>query len=254
MGGGLESPDANAEGIVSNAPDPFRYDNHTEDPYEVAGSIAALIPLRSRVLDVGCGTGSVSRIVMQLASASIVGVEPDADRAALAQHRGLTVHHGYLDEGLLQQLGLFDCVLFADVLEHVPRPSHLLKLARAFVKPGGRIVISVPNVAHWTVRSDILRGRFRYRECGIMDATHLRWFTEENLRLLASESGLRIEIIRYTAGTTLTDYTTRAPMRWLNRRVRDAVVRRLSQMAPGLFACQFVAASSIREHRGGHVS
>ena len=67
----------------------------------------------------------------------------------------------------------------------------LLRIATRALVPGGAIVVSVPNVAHWTVRLDLLCGRFQYRETGIMDATHLRWFTRDGIALLLDAAGLR---------------------------------------------------------------
>src|SRR6185312_9719308 len=96
------SPDQHAKGFLECAPDPLRYDGHTSDPMESAGMIASLTPANKRVLDVGCGTGSVSRWLVELRQASLVGIEPDIERATIARQRGIEVRHGFFDEAAVQ--------------------------------------------------------------------------------------------------------------------------------------------------------
>ena len=202
--------------------------------------LAELVPIGSRVLDVGCGTGSVSRIIADTRDAQIFGIEPDSCRAAAARARGLEVHEGRFMPAVLQLLEPFDVVVFADVLEHVADPSSFLQLAQRALLPGGRVIASVPNVAHWSVRVDLLRGRFDYQPVGIRDATHLRWFTAETFRLLFESSGLRVISLRHTAGVTLPEYEARRPWRWIPRSRRDPIVRALARRLPLLFGCQHI--------------
>src|SRR4051812_40210561 len=168
-------PDGHSQGFLTKSVDPLRYDGQLNDPDEVVGVIIDMIPPGARVLDVGCGTGSVSVQIIANGNATLVGVEPDEVRASKARERGVVVRSGILTPELIDDLGKFDIVLFADVLEHLPDPHSMLELAKTALAPGGRIVASVPNIAHWSVRSDLLRGKFNYRDWGIMDATHLRW-------------------------------------------------------------------------------
>src|SRR5216110_2246514 len=220
--------------------DPLRYDGHVDAPQEVARMLAELVPMGSRVLDVGCGTGSVSRIIADTRGAQIIGIEPDSCRAAAARARGLEVHEQLFTAAILQELKPFDVIVFADVLEHVADPSSFLQLAHRALLPGGRVIASVPNVAHWSVRVDLLRGRFDYQPFGIRDATHLRWFTEKTIRLLFETNGLRVISLQHTAGVTLPDYENRRPWRWMSRDRRDAIVRALARRLPLLFGCQHI--------------
>ena len=240
------SPDAGADGFLGATPDPYRYDgNHELDPFEVSGMLAAHVPEGARVLDVGCGTGALATMLRDVRKASVFGVEPDVDRAALASDRGITVHHGVLTTALAEHLGQFDVVIYADVLEHLADPLSELRVASQFVASDGLILISVPNIAHWSVRADLLRGRFRYAEYGIMDATHLRWFTEETTRLLMAQAGIDVVSVQQTAGVMLQCYReTRLagiPEAWRNRQVR-----RLSRMFPRLFGCQHIVVGRLR--------
>ena len=137
-------------------------------------------------------------------------------------------------------LPLFDVVVFADVLEHLVDPAAALELARSLLAPGGCVVASVPNVAHWSVRLDLLRGRFDYRELGIMDATHLRWFTAENLKRVFRSAGLEVEQYAGSAGLWMSDYENRRPFKWLGAARREQLVLAGLRRWPGLFACQHV--------------
>lgn len=242
------SPDRHAAGFVSVSLDPLRYDGAPEiltDPDEVGGVIGAMVPRGARVLDVGCGTGVLTRMIMDLREAEVVGVEPDSNRAAVAARRGVDVRVGILDRDLGARLGRFDVIVFADVLEHLPDPAEVLALASELLQPGGTIVASVPNVAHVSVRIDLARGRFRYEPYGIMDATHLRWFTAENVQLLFESVGFRIRERRVTAGLSLGFYTARRPMRWLPQGLRERFVRKAIRIVPNLFGCQHVVIASL---------
>ena len=220
--------------------DSLRYDGHTDAPQEVARMLAELVPVGSRVLDVGCGTGSVSRIIADTRDAKIIGIEPDPCRATAARARGLQVHEQLFTPAVLQLLEAFDVIVFADVLEHVADPGNFLQLALRALLPGGRVIASVPNVAHWSVRLDLLRGRFDYQPVGIRDATHLRWFTAETVRSLFETNGLRVISLQHTAGVTLPEYENRRPWRWMPRDRRHAIVRALACRLPLLFGCQHI--------------
>lgn len=244
------SPDAGAGGFLTVAPDPYRYDgNHELDPWEVSGMITELVPIGARVLDVGCGTGALSVVLRDERHATVFGVEPDAHRAARAAERGIDVHTGVLTPGLSATTGMFDVAIFADVLEHLPDPLGELVKVAPFVKPDGVVIVSVPNVAHWSVRFELLFGRFRYARFGIMDATHLRWFTEETILQVMDQAGLDVVRVQQTAGTMLLCYRetrlAKIPERW-----RSRAVRRLSQLFPRLFGCQHIVVGRFRASGG----
>ena len=243
-------PDQGAAGFLATAPDPYRYDgNHDLDPHEVGGMITALVPIGAKVLDVGCGTGALAVVMRDQRDAQVFGIEPDTSRAARAAERGIRVHAGVLSPSLLPSVGQFDVAVYADVLEHLVDPLRELQEVAPFVKSDGLVIISVPNVAHWSVRLDLLRGNFRYARFGIMDATHLRWFTEETIRQLVDQAGMEVVQIRQTAGITLLCYVetrlVHIPKRW-----RDAVVRRMAMVFPRLFGCQHIVICRFRTPAG----
>lgn len=172
---GRDGPDAHGAGLVVGRLDPLRYSGQSDDPTEVPGMLRALMPELVRVLDVGCGTGSVTAVANGGKGNDVLAIEPDADRSAVARERGIEVFCGFLDEEFIARKGPFDVIVFSDVLEHLPSPDAMLKLAISGLRPGGIILASVPNVAHWSVRLNLLFGRFNYTETGLCDATHLRW-------------------------------------------------------------------------------
>lgn len=144
-----------------------------------------------RVLEVGCSVGHVTEHLAANGN-SVVGVEIDPDAAAAARQFASEVHVGDLDRTPLDELvdGPFDVVVFGDVLEHLRDPSAALDAAVRLLAPDGHVVVSIPNVAHADVRLMLLAGRWEYQEHGLLDETHLRFFTREGLRSLLASSGL----------------------------------------------------------------
>ena len=242
----MNSPDNSTAGLLECAPDPQRYENPNRDPDEVALKIASYVPRGSRVLDVGCGTGCNSEIVALDCGAALIGIEPDADRAAEAQKRGLNVIHAYLTEHFFEEHGTFDVILFVDVLEHLANPGAVLKMVRPGLTPNGRIIVSVPNVAHWSVRWQLLRGNFNYEEFGIMDATHLRWFTRYSLTKLFERTGYEVVTTDSTLGLQLVCYTSKRPFRWMTPALRRKIARYMARHIPGMFACQHIFVVTVK--------
>ncbi len=226
-------------GLLTELPSPFRYSGQDLDPAESTGLISTMIPSGARVLDVGCGTGSVSRLIMDACHCTVLGIEPDAERAAAANANGIEIVGAQLTDELIPRLGLFDVVLFADVLEHLVDPFGMLRLAQRFLRAGGAVVASLPNVAHWTVRLNLLRGHFDYQPVGIMDATHLRWFTIRSLHRLFSQAGYSIVDTKASAGMWMQVYQMRA-WQWIPRRILRKILHATVRAWPTLFACQYV--------------
>jgi methionine biosynthesis protein MetW len=246
----MTGSDQNGRGLLTGSPSPLRYGGQDLDPAESTAMIASMIPSGARVLDVGCGTGSVSRLIIDGCDCTVLGLEPDADRAAAASANGIEIVGAQLSEELISRLGLFDVVLFADVLEHLVNPFEELRLAQKFLRVGGAIVASLPNIAHWTVRLNLLRGRFDYQPVGIMDATHLRWFTRRSLDRLFTQAGYRIVETKASAGMWMEVYQSR-PWRWVPRRVLRKLLHGAAQAWPTLFGCQYVLRAELEHQQSG---
>ncbi len=240
-----KTPDAHSSGFLDHAPNAGRYENPSTDPDNVAAKISSLVQKGAKVLDVGCGTGSVSEVIQKMAGAHLVGIEPDAERAAAASARGINAVQGFLSETFLKEHGPFDVIVFADVLEHLPNPAEMVLLAKKGLRPGGSIVASVPNVAHWFVRVDLLRGRFNYQDCGIMDATHLRWFTRKTIVEFFQRVGFSVTAMDCTVNIELGDYKHRAPWRWMKESRKRRLVGLLAKRFPALFGCQHIVRATL---------
>jgi 2-polyprenyl-3-methyl-5-hydroxy-6-metoxy-1,4-benzoquinol methylase len=132
----------------------------------------------------------------------------------------------------------FDVVVAADVLEHVAHPEQLVAAIRNWVRPGGLLLASVPNVANIAVRTSLLFGRFRYADRGILDQTHLRFFTRATATELIENAGFRIERVAPTAipAELASPLLAARPL----RRAIRAGARAAARLRPTLFGYQFV--------------
>jgi len=167
--------------------------------------ILPLVVVGSRVLDVGCATGYLGRYFAEQKACIVDGVEPDPEAASVAKQFYRNVWVGNVEnQELLEGISNpYDVVLCAAVLEHLARPDLVLKRLRRLISPDGRIIISLPNIAHWTVRWALLRGRFDYEEYGLLDRTHLRFFTIRTARQLIEDAGYHIDSFQFsTPGVT----------------------------------------------------
>jgi methionine biosynthesis protein MetW len=241
----MTSPDSHSSGFLQVEPDALRYEYLSLDPDDAGMKLAKLIAPNSRVLDVGCGTGVITDIIRRQKSASVIGIEPDAERVRRAVARGLDVHLGVLSPDFIRQHGPFDYIVFADVLEHLRNPAEIVAMARDGLKPGGSVVASIPNVAHWFVRTDLLRGRFDYQDCGIMDATHLRWFTRRTVRQFFERQSFQITALDCTVNINLPDYQRRYPWRKMSPAFRRKLVGKLASWSPALFGCQHIVRATL---------
>ncbi len=155
------------------------------------------LPAGLRLLDLGAAGGHLGRAVRDRC-AFLAGVEPDAALPA-------SCRDGYDDWRACDAMSAgswdapFDAVVCADVLEHLPRPEDLLERIRAWLVPGGTLLVSLPNVANVTVRAALLAGRFPYAERGILDRTHLRFYTRRSARALIESGGFSVLGIAATA-------------------------------------------------------
>ncbi|MBS1903294.1 MAG: class I SAM-dependent methyltransferase [Bacteroidetes bacterium] len=157
-----------------------------------------MVPEYARVLDVGCHTGILGEALAQHKQAHVIGI--DADSVALAQAAKRLAGVALVDlwqpgwEAEVEAMGWtrFDTIIFGDVLEHTPHPDRVLRAARTLLAPRGNIIVSLPNIAYWRIRLGLLRGNFDYTDSGILDRTHLKFFTASSARTLIEEAGYRI--------------------------------------------------------------
>ncbi len=152
-------------------------------------------PVRRDVLETGCAQGYMTKLLAD-AGCRVVGLEIDpvaAEEARAFAEEVLVVDLEALDFGALFGTGRFDAIVYGDVLEHVRDPLAVLRASMACLRNDGRVVISIPNIAHGAVRLSLLEGRFRYEPLGILDDTHLRFVTAETLAELLADAGLVVD-------------------------------------------------------------
>lgn len=188
----MNSGQGESEAHELRAPRAHAYENSRPE-------VQALVPHSARrILDLGCSSGALGMALKHRQGAEVVGVEIDADYAADAAGRLDRVIHGdlellFAEEKAISGLGRFDCLIAADVLEHLRDPWHVLSRAAQLLDRGGQVVVSLPNVRYWeTFRELGLRGTWPRRDQGIFDATHLRWFTLRDAHELLARAGLRV--------------------------------------------------------------
>jgi SAM-dependent methyltransferase len=147
----------------------------------------------NRVLEMGAATGFFTRLLLAQGH-DVVAVEGDPRAVEVARRRGVPMIEGNLDrEDVWARIsGDFDAVLFMHVLEHLVDPWTALARAAQHLAPGGVVISLLPNVAAWRVRKDhFFRGSFEYTDTGILDRTHLRFFTLDSGLALHRDAGLR---------------------------------------------------------------
>lgn len=160
--------------------------NIISPPYINAGndSLLAMIPKDvERVLDVGCGGGDNGRRMRELIpDVHVVGLTHNPHEARIASAYLDAVHvidleHGLTKEAIMAWGKPFDLLLFSHVLEHLVDPVRVIRRCLLRLRQGGYVLVAVPNVLEWRTRMHFLRGRFIYTDHGILDRTHLRFFT-----------------------------------------------------------------------------
>jgi SAM-dependent methyltransferase len=190
------------------------------------------------VLDLGFGAGLLARRIRPVCR-YLAGVELDPEAAK----EGAPFFDQPVTGDLLDGISgpwkeTFDVIVAGDILEHLPRPEVLLDSLKPLLKPGGVLLLSLPNVANVTVRLGLLFGRFTYAPRGILDRTHLRFFTRATGRTLLEESGFRVTSVDVTAMPLELALPAlgRPPLAGLARATALAAAR----LWPTLFGYQFV--------------
>jgi 2-polyprenyl-3-methyl-5-hydroxy-6-metoxy-1,4-benzoquinol methylase len=162
------------------------------------GSLRTILELVGNdrdVLDVGCAEGQLARHDtggnrfwgVDFNAQSLEAARPyysDVARVDLNAYAGEPIFGGKR----------FDAVVFADVLEHLLDPRTLLRSSAEMLKPGGSVIVSLPNIALWRVRLNLLFGRFEYTKYGVMDDTHLRFYTFASARRFVEEAGYDVDV------------------------------------------------------------
>lgn len=183
-----------------------------------------------RVFEGGVSSGYFARVLVE-AGRHVDGHELDPAAAGEAKAVCDRVFEGDLqsfDTDVLDDD--YDLLLFGDTLEHIPDPPAVLRRFHRHIRPGGHLVLSIPNIANWTVRLQLLFGRFRYTDRGILDRTHLRFYTVASLPEMLESAGFRV--VRLQAAVPVPGVTGERLAR---------VTHRIGNLRPGLFGYNLIA-------------
>lgn len=145
-----------------------------------------------KILEAGCSSGYFGGALVAQGH-EVWGVEPYEEAAKKASEILHRVHIGFIEDFFINnQDERFDVIVFGDVLEHLTDPVGVLRQSKKFLFDGGMVVSSIPNIAHFSIRAMMLEGRWEYSDLGILDRTHLKFFTRDSLIDLFSESGYKV--------------------------------------------------------------
>lgn len=216
------------------------YDIDQLDPHWADAQMAGMIGSGKKVLEIGCATGYVGKYLKEKRQCRVSGVELNPDAAAMARQHYEKVVIG--DAAALQIYDQFsekfDVILCSNVLEHLTDPAATLARLKKLLAPDGYFVIALPNIAHWSIRLKLLFGNFNYTEGGgILDNTHLKFFTLKTAEQLLKNAGLKIERWSFDWDNGIPKFNgllLRVPA------VGPAVLKCFYSLRPSLFGFQFI--------------
>lgn len=193
----------------------------------------------SIVLDVGCWNGALGHRLMESCSVTIDGIERDPTRAEEARKKGYRRVDVIDLNAPLPKFGGrdYDFILFGDVVEHLLYPEIVLYEISKILKPSGRVLVSIPNIAFFANRLSHLFGNWDYQDYGILDRTHLHFFTKRTMLKLLQEAGLRVTRMDGYVGLYQYPWLIREPLRFLAR------------CWPNMFAIQIVLEAELLNYR-----
>lgn len=215
---------------------------HPDDAHTI---LMRLIPSAANVLELGCASGYLSGYMEQKLGCRVTGLEADPAATTIARTRCSEVYTVDLDApdalDCTRASAPYDVLFAAAVLEHLKYPERLLRAAHDLLKPGAQVIVSLPNVAHWSVRLRLLLGHFDYTDYGVMDKTHLKLYTLNSGRALLSDQGYSLEQV-FIAGSGLQNALNGLARHW------GRVLPRL--VLPGLLGYELIYLARYRPHLG----
>lgn len=215
--------------------------NFSSDPNGTHMLIAGQVSSGSKVLDVGCASGYLGEFLIKNKNCEVWGIELDSESFRLAMSKGYrwvinkSLEAGLLDDTLINES--FDYILLADVLEHLVDPENILIKLKSRLKKSGKLLVSLPNVGHYSTRFSHLFGKWNMQDTGILDRTHLHFYTLKTMKEMFEKTGWNITYMRPRGDLE----------RWGKKINMEKIGRLILFSLPSFFAVQFVFALSKQE-------
>lgn len=151
-----------------------------------------------KVLDVGCSEGELGAIIKEKFNSKVYGIEISEKAIEIAKKRLDKVMKINIEDEFELDEKNFDVIIFADILEHLYNPEQCINKFKKYLADDGYFIISIPNIANWLIRLKLLFGNFDYEPAGILDDTHIRFFTFKSIKKMIEKLGLKIKKIDCT--------------------------------------------------------
>jgi methionine biosynthesis protein MetW len=204
----------------------------SDEPTGTHALLTGYIQPNNKVLDIGCAGGYLGEKLIKEKNCEVWGIEPEKKYYEEALNKGYKIVFNKKIEEALESIQneKFDYILAGDVLEHLERPGKILLSLSNFLKDNGRFVISLPNIAHYSVRFGLLSGKWDMHDAGILDKTHLHFYTLKSANELLNNAGWKVVSMRPRGDLE----------RWFRKIGLEWVGRKLLFLWPRLFAVQFI--------------
>jgi 2-polyprenyl-3-methyl-5-hydroxy-6-metoxy-1,4-benzoquinol methylase len=167
-------------------------------PYDSIDRLSTiLVPTKSKLLELGAATGFMSQYFTEKLKCEVYAVELDPEAAKLAEAHTKEVYVGDLDHNkiwrVIKKTSPFDVVFASAIIEHLKEPAQVLAHIHEVLKPNGVLIMTTPNIAHWRMRFNLLRGKWQYEDYGVLDRTHLKFFTYYTFQELLTKAGFHVD-------------------------------------------------------------
>lgn len=217
----------------------LRYNTINSRKFEAHWLVINEVKPHSNVLDIGCATGYIAK-ELRKKDCKVWGIEIDKGAAKIAESIIEKVYVGDIKDvaSFNLQRNFFDYILLQDVIEHIVDIEPILVSLKKYIKKDGRIIISTPNIANISSRLQLVLGKFEYTETGIMDRTHVHFYTKKTLLNLLEKMKYIIEKIDYSS-----DFGQIPLLGRYLRHTPKVVQYKVTQMFPTLLGIQFIIVS-----------
>lgn len=230
----------------------YDYQIKNKNQYTTIRCILDQIPLDAEVLDVGCATGRFGALIQQSKNSSVDGIDYDDRSVKEAADKLRKVCQIDLEKDAYEDYSTladfigekrYDSIILADVYEHLRSGQDLVKALSRFLKPQGKILISVPNILYFPIRFQVFFGTIRYQDRGIMDRTHIRFFAPPTIRREFLNNGFSIASLEFVGNPSTGSFLYRlGKLLCAGKKRYKRMQYKMANTCPSLFSYQMVIA------------